>query len=157
MAFIRSIITFSLKNRFFTYFWVTILVIAGAVSFKNTPIEAFPDVTNTQIVIVTQWPGRSAEEIERFITTPIEISMNSVQRKIHVRSQSMFGLSVITIIFADDVEDFFARQQVNNQLATLVMPDGAAPDVQPPYGPTGEVFRYTLQSPTRDSRELLTI
>lgn len=157
MSFIRSIITFSLKNRFFTYFWVAVLVIAGAISFKNTPIEAFPDVTNTQIVIVTEWAGRSAEEVERFVTTPIEIGLNSVQRKTHVRSQSMFGLSVITVIFDDDVEDFFARQQVNNQLATMDMPDGATPDVQPPYGPTGEVFRYTLQSPTRDSRELLTI
>ncbi|MEO7082298.1 MAG: efflux RND transporter permease subunit, partial [Flavobacteriales bacterium] len=157
MSFIRSIITFSLKNRFFTYFWVALLLIAGAVSFKHTPIEAFPDVTNTQIVIVTEWPGRSAEEVERFVTTPIEIGMNSVQRKTNVRSQSMFGLSVIKIIFDDDVEDFFARQQVNNQLSTVDMPEGAVPDVQPPYGPTGEVFRYTLQSPTKDSRELLTI
>ncbi|MEO5583860.1 MAG: efflux RND transporter permease subunit, partial [Flavobacteriales bacterium] len=157
MSFIRSIIAFSLKNRFFTYFWVGVMVIAGIVSFKHTPIEAFPDVTNTQIVIVTMWPGRSAEEVERFVTTPIEISMNSVQRKTNVRSQSMFGLSVIKIIFDDGVEDFFARQQVNNQLATLDMPEGAVPDVQPPYGPTGEVFRYTLQSPNKDSRELLTI
>lgn len=157
MSFIRSIITFSLKNRFFTFFWVTALVIAGFVSFRHTPIEAFPDVTNTQIIIVTQWSGRSAQEIERFVTMPIEVSMNSVQRKTNVRSISMFGLSVIKIIFEDDVEDFFARQQVNNQLATVDLPEGVEPDVQPPYGPTGEIFRYTLQSPTKDSRELLTI
>lgn len=157
MSFIRTIITFSLKNRFFTYFWVAVLVVAGVVSFRHTPIEAFPDVTNTQIIIVTQWPGRSAQEVERFVTVPIEVAMNSVQRKTNVRSISMFGLSVIKIIFDDDVEDFFARQQVNNQLAGVDLPEGADPEVQPPYGPTGEIFRYTLQSPNKDSRELLTL
>jgi heavy metal efflux system protein len=155
--FIRSIIAFSLKNRAFTFFWVGVLVIAGFISFKNMPIEAFPDVTNTQIIIVTEWNGRSAEEIERFVTTPIEIAMNSVQKKTSVRSITMFGLSVIKIIFDDDVEDFFARQQVNNQLRNVSLPESVEPDVQPPYGPTGEVFRYTLKSKNRDTRELLTI
>lgn len=157
MNFIRAIITFSLKNRFFTYFWVAALVIAGFVSFRHTPIEAFPDVTNTQIVIVTQWPGRSAQEVERFVTVPMEVAMNSVQSKTNVRSISMFGLSVIKIIFEDGVEDFFARQQVNNQLNGVDLPEGIDPEVQPPYGPTGEIFRYTLQSPTKDSHELLTL
>ncbi len=121
------------------------------------PIEAFPDVTNTQIIIVTEWNGRSAEEIERFVTTPIEISMNAVQKKTSVRSITMFGLSVIKIIFEDDVDDFFARQQVNNLLRNVTLPDGVEPDVQPPYGPTGEIFRYVLKSNSRDSKELLTI
>jgi heavy metal efflux system protein len=114
VKFIRNIIGFSLKNKFFTFFWVGLLVVAGFISYLNTPIEAFPDVTNTQIIIVTEWNGRSAEEVERFVTVPIEVSMNAVQRKTNVRSITMFGLSVIKIIFEDDVEDFFARQQVNN-------------------------------------------
>lgn len=155
--FIRSIISFSLKNKPFTFFWVGTLIISGIIAFKTMPIEAFPDVTNTQIIIVTEWNGRSAEEIERFVTTPIEISLNSVQKKTSVRSITMFGLSVIKIIFEDDVEDFFARQQVNNQLRNVSLPDGVSPDVQPPYGPTGEIFRYTLASKSRDSRELLTL
>lgn len=155
--FIRSIISFSLKNKIFTFFWVGLLVIAGWVSFINIPIEAFPDVTNTQIIIVTEWNGRSAEEVERFVTTPIEIAMNSVQRKTNVRSITMFGLSVIKIIFEDNVDDFFARQQVNNQLRNVRLPADVDPDVQPPYGPTGEVYRYVLKSSTRDTRELLTI
>lgn len=155
--FIKNIISFSLKNKFFTFFWVGIIVIAGIFSFIKIPIEAFPDVTNTQIIIVTQWNGRSAEEVERFVTTPIEISMNSVQRKTNVRSITMFGLSVIKIIFEDDVEDFFARQQVNNQLRNVSLPEGVEPDVQPPYGPTGEIFRYVLKSDKRDTRDLLTI
>jgi cobalt-zinc-cadmium resistance protein CzcA len=155
--FIRSIISFSLKNKLFTFFWVGVLTIAGWISFVNIPIEAFPDVTNTQIIIVTEWNGRSAEEVERFVTTPIEIAMNSVQSKTNVRSITMFGLSVIKIIFDDNVEDFFARQQVNNQLRNVRLPEEVEPDVQPPYGPTGEIYRYVLKSPTRDTRELLTI
>jgi len=155
--FIRSVISFSLKNKLFTFFWVGVLVAAGWISFINIPIEAFPDVTNTQIIIVTEWNGRSAEEVERFVTTPIEIAMNSVQRKTNVRSITMFGLSVIKIIFEDNVEDFFARQQVNNQLRNVRLPEEVDPDVQPPYGPTGEVYRYVLKSATRNTRDLLTI
>ncbi len=155
--FIKNIISFSLKNKFFTFFWVGLLVIGGILSYIKIPIEAFPDVTNTQIIIVTEWNGRSAEEVERFVTTPIEIAMNSVQRKTNVRSITMFGLSVIKVIFEDDVEDFFARQQVNNQLRNVQLPDEVEPEVQPPYGPTGEIFRYTLESNMRDSRDLLTI
>lgn len=155
--FIRNIIAFSLKNRAFTFFWVGLLAIAGVFSYIKIPLEAFPDVTNTQIIIVTEWSGRSAEEVERFVTTPIEISMNSVQKRTDVRSVTMFGLSVIKIIFEDGVEDFFARQQVNNQLRNVQLPDDVEPEVQPPYGPTGEIFRYTLHSDVRDSRDLLTI
>ncbi len=155
--FIKNIVAFSLKNKLFTFFWVSLIVIAGVISYLNIPIEAFPDVTNTQIIIVTEWNGRSAEEVERFVTTPIEISMNSVQRKTNVRSITMFGLSVIKIIFEDNVDDFFARQQVNNQLRNVKLPDEVEPDVQPPYGPTGEIYRYILKSENRDTRDLLTI
>jgi cobalt-zinc-cadmium resistance protein CzcA len=151
---VKGIISFSLKNKFFTFFTTGVLVIAGIWSYIKTPLEAFPDVTNTQIIIVTQWNGRSAEEIERSVSIPIEVAMNSVQRKTSVRSISMFGLSVIKIIFDDDVEDFFARQQVNNLLRNVNLPEGIDPDVQPPYGPTGEIFRYTLDS-ERSTTELL--
>ena len=99
--FIKNIVAFSLKNRAFTFFWVALLVIAGVVAFKQMPIEAYPDVTNTQIIIVSQWDGKSAEEVERFVTAPVEIAMNSVQNKTSVRSTTMFGLSIVTIIFDD--------------------------------------------------------
>lgn len=154
--FIKNIIAFSLKNKAFTFFWVGLLAVAGFISFKNMPIDAFPDVTNTQIIIITQWNGKSAEEVERFVTSPIEISMNSVQKKTSVRSITMFGLSVIKIIFDDGVDDTFARFQVNNLLKNVSLPDDVEPDVQPPYGPTGEIFRYIVKSDSRDSRELLT-
>ncbi len=155
--FISGIVSFSLKNRFFIFFMTMLIIIGGIWSYIKTPLEAFPDVTNTQIIIVTQWNGRSAEEVERFVTVPIEVAMNSVQKKYTLRSISMFGLSVTKIIFDDDVEDFFARQQVNNLLRNVSLPEGVEPDVQPPVGPTGEIFRYTLQSKNRNSIDLNTI
>ena len=155
--FIKKIIAFSLKNKLFIFFATLILIIWGVLSFKNIPIEAFPDVTNTQITLITQWPGRSAEEVEKFVTVPLEIAMNPVQRKTSIRSTTVFGLSVVKIIFDDDVDDPFARQQVNNMLREVSLPDGADPDVQPPTGPTGEIFRYTLQSSTKTVKELKTL
>lgn len=152
--FVKNIISFSLKNQFFVFFTTVVLITVGVWSYLKTPLEAFPDVTNTQIILVTQWNGRSAEEVERFVSIPIEVAMNSVQRKTSVRSISMFGLSVMKIIFEDDVDDFFARQQVNNLLRNISLPEGVEPDVQPPYGPTGEIFRYTLKS-DRNTSELL--
>ncbi len=154
--FVKFIIAFSLRNKFIVFFSIAIMIVWGIYSYVKTPIEAFPDVTNTQITIITQWPGRSAEEIERYVTIPIEIEMNSVQKKINVRSTTLFGLSVVKIIFDDGVDDAFARQQVNNLLGAADLPDGIKPEVEPPYGPTGEIFRYTLKSDTRSVRELKT-
>lgn len=154
---IKRIIAFSLKNRLFIFLATLLLMIWGSIAYKNIPIEAFPDVTNTQITIITQWPGRSAEEVEKFVTVPIEIAMNPVQKKTSVRSTTVFGLSVIKVIFDDGVEDYFARQQVNNLLRDVEVPDGADPDVQPPTGPTGEIFRYTLRSETQTVQELKTL
>jgi cobalt-zinc-cadmium resistance protein CzcA len=155
--FIKGIITFSLKNKMMIFALTILLCIAGVFSFINTPLEAFPDVTNTQIIIVTDWKGRSAEEVERFVSIPIEVAMNSVQKKTNVRSITMFGLSIIKVIFEDDVEDFFARQQVNNLIRNVKFPVGVEPNIQPPYGPTGEIFRYVLKSKNRTSTDLLTI
>lgn len=155
--FIDNIVAFSLKNKFFIFFCTTVAVIAGIVSFKHTPIDAFPDVTNTKVTVITQWPGRSAEEVEKFITIPIEIAMNSVQNKTDIRSTTLFGLSVLHVMFEDDVDDFVARQQVYNLLNDANLPDGVTPEVQPLYGPTGEIFRYTLRSEKRDVRELKTL
>lgn len=154
---IKQIIHFSLRHRYLVFFLTAVLAVIGFVSYRNTPIETFPDVTNTQIIIITQWPGRSAEEVERFVTIPLETAMNSVQKKINLRSTSSFGLSYVRLIFDDDVDDAFARQQVFSRLNDADLPDGIKPDVQPPYGPTGEVYRYTLESKSKDIRELNTI
>lgn len=155
--FIQRIIRFSLQHRYFVFFMTAVLAVIGFISYKNTPVETFPDVTNTQIVIIAQWPGRSAEEVEKFVTIPLEVSLNSVQKKANLRTTSAFGLCYVRIIFDDDVDDAFARQQVLSRLGNADLPDGVKPDVQPPYGPTGEIFRYTLKSNTKSIRELTTI
>jgi heavy metal efflux system protein len=155
--FLRTVLGLSLKNKYFIFFATAALVVFGIVCFRNMPIEAFPDVTNTEISVITQWPGRSAEEVEKFITIPIEIALNPVQKKTSLRSTSIFGLSYVKLIFDDGVEDFYARQQVNNLLQDADLPDNVNPSVQPPTGPTGEIFRYTLESDLRDARELKTI
>ncbi len=155
--FIKRIIRFSLQHRYFVFFMTAVLAVLGFISYKNTPVETFPDVTNTQIVIIAQWPGRSAEEVEKFVTIPLEVALNSVQKKANLRTTSAFGLCYLRIIFDDDVDDAFARQQVLSRLGNADLPDGVKPDVQPPYGPTGEIFRYTLKSATKSVRELTTI
>ncbi len=155
--FIKSIIFFSLRHRYLVFFMTGVLAIIGYVAYTNTPIETFPDVTNTQIIIIAQWPGRSAEEVEKFVSIPLESALNSVQNKSSLRSTSAFGLSYIRIIFDDGVDDAFARQQVLSRLGNADLPDGVKPDVQPPYGPTGEIYRYTLRSKIMDIRELTAI
>ena len=154
---LKSVLAFSLKRKYFILFATLVLLIGGIITFKNMPIEAFPDVTNTEITIITQWPGRSAEEIEKFITIPIEIAMNPVQKKISLRSTSIFGLSYIKLVFEDNVTNEQARIQVNDLISNADLPPGISPSIQPPTGPTGEIYRYTLRSKTRDSRELKTL
>ena len=103
--FIKNIIHFSLRHRYFVFFLTLVLAVTGFISYQNTPIETFPDVTNTQVIIITQWPGRSAEEVEKFVTIPLETVLNSVQKKTNLRTTSSFGLSYVRIIFDDDVDD----------------------------------------------------
>src|ERR1044071_9364344 len=103
--FIKNVIHFSLRHRYLVFFLTAVLALIGFWSYRNTPIETFPDVTNTQIIIISQWPGRSAEEVEKFISIPLETVLNSVQRKANLRSTSAFGLSYIRIIFDDEVDD----------------------------------------------------
>jgi cobalt-zinc-cadmium resistance protein CzcA len=155
--FIKAIISFALRNKFFIFFVTGLLAVAGYISFKNLSIDAFPDVTNTDVVIITQWPGRSAEEVEKFVTRPIELAMNPVEKKVSVRSSSLFGLSVVTVTFDDDVDYAFARLQVNNHIGDADLPDGTNQDIEPPYGPTGEIYRFSLTSNKESVRDLTTI
>src|SRR6201995_3335273 len=155
--FIKNILSFALKNRFFIFFVTALLAVAGYISFKTISIDAFPDVTNTSITIISQWPGRSAEEVEKFVTRPLEIAMNPAEKKTSIRSSSLFGLSVVKITFEDDVDYAFARLQINNHIGDANLPDGVNPSIEPPYGPTGEIYRFTLTSNRRSVRDLKTI
>jgi cobalt-zinc-cadmium resistance protein CzcA len=155
--FVKNIISFSLRHKLFIFFMTGILAATGFYCFLRTPIVAFPDFTNTQIQIITRWPGRSAQEVERFVTIPIETVMNSVQRKTNLRSQSLFGLSVVTLVFEDDVEDLYARQQITGLLPSIDLPEGAESELTPPTGPTDEIYRYTLHSNHRTPTEMRTV
>ncbi|RZK11475.1 MAG: efflux RND transporter permease subunit [Flavobacterium sp.] len=143
--FVQNLVAFSLKNSLIVFFATGLLLVAGIYSYIHTPIEAFPDVTNTRARIITQWPGRSAEEVEKFITLPISKEMNTIPKKSQVRSISLFGLSVVTVLFEDDVEDFYAQQYASNRMAGIDLPEGSDVSIEPPYGATGEIFRYVVK------------
>ncbi len=153
---VQQIVLFSLKNYIIVLFLTALLVVSGIVAYLHTPIEAYPDVTNTRARIITQWPGRSAEEIEKFVTLPLMKELNTIPKKTDVRSISLFGLSVVTVLFDDDVEDFYAQQYAANRLQSVDLPDGADASIEPPAGATGEIFRYVLKS-KRDIKELTAI
>ncbi len=143
---VQGIVGFALRNSTVVFFLTGLLLVAGVISYINTPIEAFPDVTNTRARIITQWPGRSAEEVEKFITLPLMKEMNTIPKKSDVRSISLFGLSVVTVIFEDEIDDFYAQQYTSNRLQSAELPEGADAEIEPPYGATGEIFRYVLKS-----------
>ncbi len=134
-----------------------LLAVSGYISFRQLSIEAFPDVTNTSVTIITQWPGRSAEEVEKFVTRPLEIAMNPTEKRTSIRSSSLFGLSVVKVTFDDDVDYNFARIQINNHIDDADLPDGVRAEIQPSTGPTGEIYRYTISSDRKSVRELKTI
>lgn len=144
--FVEKIIAFALRNHVLVLFLTAILLVSGIVCFLNTPIEAYPDVTNTRVRVITQWPGRSAEEVEKFVTLPIMRELNTIPRKTDVRSTSLFGLSVVTVIFEDGVDDFFAQQYSSNRMQGMELPEGASLSIEPPSGATGEIYRYVIKS-----------
>ena len=144
--FVENIIAFALRNHILVLFFTGILLVAGVMCFKNTPIEAYPDVTNTRVKIIAQWQGRSAEEVEKFVTLPIMQQLNTIPRKTDVRSTSLFGLSVVNVLFEDGVDDFYAQQYASNRMQDINLPDGAELSIEPPSGATGEIFRYILKS-----------
>jgi len=144
--FVQNIVSFSLKNSLIVLLGTFLLLAGGIYSYLHTPIEAFPDVTNTRVRVITQWPGRSAEEIEKFVTLPISKEMNTIPSKASVRSISLFGLSVVTVTFDDHVDDFYAQQYASNRLGNVNLPSGADFSIEPPSGATGEIYRYIIKS-----------
>lgn len=154
--FIQKVVAFSLRNHIIVFFLTFLLAVAGILSYLHTPIEAYPDVTNTRVRIITQWPGRSAEEVEKFVTLPLMKEMNTIPKKSEVRSISLFGLSVVTVLFEENVADFYAQQYASNRLQAASLPEGATAEIEPPAGATGEIFRYVIKS-KRAIKELTAI
>jgi cobalt-zinc-cadmium resistance protein CzcA len=144
---LEKLITFALQQRVFVLAGTGILLVAGWQAVENLPIEAFPDVQDVQVQIVTQAIGQAPEEVERSITLPIEREMSGVPNMTQLRSVSITGLSVVTLTFADRTDDYFARQQVMEKLQNVTLPAGAQPSLAPLSTAVGEVYRYVLDVP----------
>jgi cobalt-zinc-cadmium resistance protein CzcA len=156
---IRSFVEYALKNRFIILTVTVLLLIWGAISFRNLPVEAYPDVANNYVQVITQWPGRAAEEVEQQVTIPIEAQMNGLPHLQNLRSASLFGLSSVTLIFDDESQNAANRQQVLERLSQVSLPNNLQPQMGPDFSPVGQIYWYTLRStnPKYDLMELKSI
>ncbi len=145
---INKILVFCLQQRVLVIGLTFVMVGLGVISFERLPIQAFPDVQNVFVQVVTQYPGQAPEEVEKMVTLPIEKQMNGLPHLINMRSVSIFGLSVVTLTFDDDAEDYFSRQQVLERLRNVSLPADLNPVLGPLSTGVGEIFRYVLRSPT---------
>ena len=155
-SFINRIVALSLEQRILVAFLTVLLIGAGIHAWSKLPVDAYPDLSPPMVSITAQWPGHSAEEVERLITVPIEREMNGIPKENNLRSISLYALSSIDITFDQDTDRQFARQQVFNRLPGLDLPSGVSPEVEPLTSPSGLIYRYTLQSPDRSPTELKT-
>jgi heavy metal efflux system protein len=153
---IRALVDFALNNRFVVLGMAILLFIWGAISFHNLPVEAYPDVANTWVQVITQWPGRASEEVEQQVTIPIEIQMNGIPHLQHIRSASLAGLSVVNLIFDDDSDNDLDRQKALERLSQVMLPPGVSAGIGPDFSPIGSVYWYTIKStnPSVDLMEL---
>jgi cobalt-zinc-cadmium resistance protein CzcA len=153
---IRALVDFALHNRMLVVALGVLLIVWGVISFHELPVEAYPDVANTYVNIITQWPGRAAEEVEQQVTIPIETQVNGVPFLTNLRSVSLFGLSSITLIFEDGTDTLLARQQVLEKLSQVNLPPNLSPTLGPNFSPVGQIYFYTLVStnPKYDLMEL---
>ena len=156
---IRAFVDYALNNRFVVLVVATLLLVWGAISFHNLPVEAYPDVANNYVQIITQWPGRAAEEVEQQVSIPIEAQMNGIPHLQHLRSASLFGLSSVMLIFDDQSENDWNRQKVQERLAQITLPNNLQPQMGTDWSPVGQIYWYTLKStnPKFDLMELKSI
>ena len=153
---IRGLVDFSLNNRLLVVALAVLLFAWGVISFKNLPIEAYPDVANNYVQIITQWPGRAAEEVEQQVTIPIEVVMNGLPHLEHLRSTSLFGLSSVMLIFDDASDNDWNRQKALERLSEVTLPQSLQPQIGTDYSPVGQIYWYSLTStnPEYDLMEL---
>src|SRR5208337_779167 len=153
---IRKVVDFALNNRFVVLAIAILLLAWGAIAFHNLPVEAYPDVANNYVDIITQWPGISAEQIEQQVTIPLEIAMNGIPGVVHLRSFSLFGLSDVKLIFEDGSENDWNREKVLERLAQVTLPNGVQPQMGTDWSPVGQIYFFTLRStnPRYDVMEL---
>jgi cobalt-zinc-cadmium resistance protein CzcA len=143
---IRAIVDFALRSRWLVLGGVVVLTAWGVISFRALPVEAYPDVANNYVQIVTQWPGRSAEEIERQVTVPVEIQMAGIPRLAHLRSTTLAGLSSVMLIFDDGTTSDANREHVMERLGQVNLPANLVPQMGTDWSPVGQIFWYTVES-----------
>jgi len=143
---IRALVDFALKSRWLVLGGVIVLTAWGVISFRALPIEAYPDVANNYVQIITQWPGRSAEEIERQVTVPVEIQMAGIPHLTHLRSTTLAGLSSLMLIFDDDSHGDVNREHVLERLGQVSLPSNLVPQMGTDWSPVGQIYWYTLES-----------
>ena len=154
---IAKLVSFALRQPFVIVVGALALMIWGAWSFQNLPIDAYPDLSPPHVELITQWPGHAPEEIERLITIPIEIELNGIPRLDSLRSISRYGLSFIAMNFEYGTDPYFVREQTFERMGDAQLPAGLAPSLSPLYSPSGLIYRYVIQSPDRSPQELKTI
>jgi heavy metal efflux system protein len=143
---IRALVDFSINNRFLVLLAALLLLVWGGISFANLPIEAYPDVANNYVTVITQWPGRAAEEVEQQVTVPIEVAMNGIPHLTSLRSKSVFGLSSVTLIFDDESQNDWNRQKALERLSQVALPDNIQAQMGSDWSPVGQIYWYTLVS-----------
>jgi len=143
---IGRLVDFALNSRFIVLSLALLLFVWGVIAFRALPVEAYPDVANTWVQVITQWPGRAAEEVEQQVTVPIEIQMNGLPHVQHVRSASLAGLSVVNLIFEDDSDNDWDRQKAAERLAQVTLPPNLSAQIGPDFSPIGSIYWYTLKS-----------
>ncbi len=143
---IQAAVDFALRNRFMVLLAGAVLLIWGAFAFKSLPVEAYPDVANNYVTVITQWPGRAAEEVEQQVSIPIEVQMNGLPKLTALRSVSLFGLSSVMMVFDDGSSNDLNRQKVLEKLAQVNLPNGLQPVIGSDYSPVGQIYFFTLQS-----------
>jgi len=153
---IQRMVDFALGKRLFVLGGAGLLLIWGILAFKALPVEAYPDVANNYVQVITQWPGRAAEEVEQQVTMPVEIAMNGIPHLEHLRSTSLFGLSSVMLIFDDESSNEWNRQKVIERIAQVTLPQGLQPQMGTDWSPVGQIYWYTLKSrnPQYDVMEL---
>src|ERR1700690_575300 len=154
---ISRIVSFALSQRFITVVAALALSFWGAVSFRNLPIDAYPDLAPPHVEIITQWPGHAAEEIERLISIPLEVEMNGIPRIEALRSISLYGLSALEMNFEYQTDPYFAREQAFERMANATLPSNITPGISPLFSPSGLIYRYVLTSPDHTPQELKTL
>src|SRR5271166_174907 len=153
---IHRIVQVALQQRFLVLMLTVLIVLAGAWSFKQMPVDAYPDLSPPMVELITQWPGHAAEEVERLTTLPLELAMNGSPHLKVMRSISLYGLSDVILTFEEGVEPYFARQVVFERISDATLPQGVTPSMAPLFSPSGLVYRYVIESPDRSPMELHT-